>query len=62
MKRDTKEEAVRRAMATGNWYTHLELRRIGGTRFTARLFDLRAKGHANEKRFRNGGWQYKRVR
>lgn len=57
----TKEQALLATMVGGGWHSHLALRRIGGTRFTARLWDAKQRGYRFEKRFRNGGWEYRRA-
>ena len=56
----SKKQAVLKLMLDGNWHSHLELRAVGGTRFSARLHDLsKEEGLCAEKRFKDGGWQYK---
>jgi hypothetical protein len=37
-------------MADGKWHSQHELQTWGGQRWTARLFDLKQRGHAWEKR------------
>lgn len=58
--RQTKEAAVLAALKPGRWLPHLRLRDIGGTRFTARLWDAKQRGFRFQRRWRNGGWEYAR--
>ena len=56
----TKLQAVLKLMLDGEWHSHLELRAVGGTRFSARLHDIyKNESLEVEKRFKDGGWQYR---
>jgi len=61
MVKATKREALRDLLWRRLWVAHLGMRAVGGTRFGARLAELRAGGMKIEKRFHNGGWQYRRA-
>lgn len=59
-------EALRRLLEDGAWHSHRELTRVGGSRFGARLLELRAgedggEPLAIEKRSVAGdvGWEYR---
>ena len=58
----TRCERLLAAMRSGRWVGHMEMRAAGGTRFGARLLELRRAGLRVELRWRNGGWQYRRAR
>jgi hypothetical protein len=57
----TKCEAVRRLLAPGRWVTMDAMRRAGGWRYGARLWDLAQRGvqHETKRDPRTGGYMYR---
>lgn len=59
-RRRTKKENLLDLLSDGKWHQHGECVRAGGTRFSARVLELRADGYRIEKRHVIADlWEYK---
>lgn len=61
MERTSQTKRLLRLLSRGAWIPHLAMRAAGGTRFSARVGEIRSKGVKVEKRWRARQWDYRRA-